>query len=95
MGKVDPVTRSIEIVVNYFRMNFDVQFWSQHISFLLVGIIVITSIRGLLITLTKVCDTFFFNYFNLDQLEGLNYARLSVADKLDIHIHTDLNVERC
>ena len=54
VGKVDPVTRSIEIVVNYFDINFDVQFWSQHISFLLVGVIVITSIRGLLITLTKV-----------------------------------------
>lgn len=54
VGKVDPVTKSIEIVVNYFDINFDVQFWSQHISFLLVGIIVITSIRGLLITLTKV-----------------------------------------
>ena len=31
-----------------------VRFWSQHISFWLVGIIIVTSIRGLLITLTKV-----------------------------------------
>ena len=54
MGKVDPVTRSIEIIITYFHINFDVQFWSQHISFFLVGIIVVTSIRGLLITLTKV-----------------------------------------
>lgn len=53
VGKVDPVTRSIEIVVNYFNINFDVVFWSQHISFLLVGVIVVTSIRGFLITLTK------------------------------------------
>uniref|UniRef100_A0A6I8QSQ0 G protein-coupled receptor 89B n=1 Tax=Xenopus tropicalis TaxID=8364 RepID=A0A6I8QSQ0_XENTR len=30
-----------------------VKFWSQHISFILVGIIIVTSIRGLLITLTK------------------------------------------
>uniref|UniRef100_A0A0K8RDP4 Putative golgi ph regulator a n=1 Tax=Ixodes ricinus TaxID=34613 RepID=A0A0K8RDP4_IXORI len=29
------------------------KFWSQHISFILVGIIVVPSIRGLLITLTK------------------------------------------
>ena len=48
------MTRSIEILVNYLDINFDVQFWSQHISFLLVGIIIVTSIRGLLITLTKV-----------------------------------------
>ena len=31
-----------------------VVFWSQHVSFILVGVIVITSVRGLLITLTKV-----------------------------------------
>ncbi|GAB6018867.1 Golgi pH regulator B [Chamberlinius hualienensis] len=53
VGKVDPVTRGIEIAVHYMGFSFDVKFWSQHISFLLVGIIVITSIRGLLITLTK------------------------------------------
>ncbi|KAG1679575.1 Golgi pH regulator [Nymphon striatum] len=53
VGKVDPVTRGIEIAVNYMGIDFDVKFWSQHISFILVGIIVVTSIRGLLITLTK------------------------------------------
>lgn len=53
VGKVDPVTRGMEIAVHYVGFNVDVKFWSQHISFLLVGIIVITSIRGLLITLTK------------------------------------------
>ena len=31
-----------------------VEFWAQHASFILVGVIVITSVRGLLITLTKV-----------------------------------------
>lgn len=53
VGRVDPVTRGIEIAVNYLGFQFDVRFWSQHISFWLVGIITITSIRGLLITLTK------------------------------------------
>ncbi|KAG8517582.1 Golgi pH regulator, partial [Galemys pyrenaicus] len=53
VGKTDPVTRGIEITVNYLGIQFDVKFWSQHISFILVGIIVVTSIRGLLITLTK------------------------------------------
>ncbi|VDM95683.1 unnamed protein product [Thelazia callipaeda] len=53
VGKVDPVTRGIEIAVNYMGFELDIRFWSQHISFLLVGVIVITSIRGLLITLTK------------------------------------------
>uniref|UniRef100_A0A673XRR4 Abscisic acid G-protein coupled receptor-like domain-containing protein n=1 Tax=Salmo trutta TaxID=8032 RepID=A0A673XRR4_SALTR len=52
VGKTDPVTRGIEITVNYLGIQFDVKFWSQHI-FILVGIIIVTSIRGLLITLTK------------------------------------------
>ncbi|XP_041373154.1 Golgi pH regulator-like [Gigantopelta aegis] len=53
VGKVDPVTRGIEIAVNYFGIQFDVKFWSQQISFLLIGIIIVSSIRGLLITLTR------------------------------------------
>ncbi|KAL3886675.1 hypothetical protein ACJMK2_026655 [Sinanodonta woodiana] len=53
VGRVDPVTRGIEIAVNYLGIQFDVKFWSQQISFLLIGIIIVTSIRGLLITLTR------------------------------------------
>lgn len=53
VGKVDPVTRGMQIAVHYMGFDVDVKFWSQHISFILVGIIVVTSIRGLLITLTK------------------------------------------
>ncbi|CAO1427191.1 unnamed protein product [Diamesa hyperborea] len=54
VGKKDPVTRGIEIAVNWCGFKqFDIAFWSQHISFWLVGCIVVTSIRGLLITLTK------------------------------------------
>lgn len=53
VGKVDPITRGIDIAVHFLGIEFDVQFWSQQISFWLVGIIVVTSIRGLLITLTK------------------------------------------
>ncbi|XP_003745216.1 Golgi pH regulator [Galendromus occidentalis] len=53
VGKVDPVTRGMQIAVDWVGLNVDVKFWSQHISFFLVGIIVVTSIRGFLITLTK------------------------------------------
>ncbi|XP_017770215.1 PREDICTED: Golgi pH regulator [Nicrophorus vespilloides] len=56
VGKKDIVTRGIEIAVHWMGLNIDVNFWSQHVSFILVGCIVITSIRGLLLTLTK-----FFN----------------------------------
>lgn len=53
VGKKDPVTRGIELLVDWVDLDIDVVFWSQHISFLLVGCIVLTSIRGLLLTLTK------------------------------------------
>ncbi|CAI2355907.1 unnamed protein product [Caenorhabditis sp. 36 PRJEB53466] len=53
VGKVDPVTRMIEISVNYVGIEMDVRYWSQYISFFLVGVIAITSIRGLLITMAK------------------------------------------
>ncbi|CAG9807208.1 unnamed protein product [Chironomus riparius] len=53
VGKKDAVTRGIEIAVHWLGFEFDIAFWSQHISFFLVGCIVVTSIRGLLITLTK------------------------------------------
>ena len=48
------MTKGIELTVHYFNWEFDVKFWSQYVSFILIGIIVVTSIRGLLITLTKV-----------------------------------------
>lgn len=54
VGKKDPVTRGMEIAVHWMGFEIDVTFWSQHISFLLVGCMVLTSIRGLLLTLTKV-----------------------------------------
>ncbi len=56
VGKVDPVTRGIDITVKYIGLELDVMFWSQQFSFLLIGILIVTSIRGLLITMTK-----FFN----------------------------------
>ncbi|KRZ77341.1 Oxysterol-binding protein-related protein 8 [Trichinella papuae] len=54
VGKVDPVTRGIEISVHLMGFDFDVKFWSQHISFILVGVIAVTSVRGLLITISKL-----------------------------------------
>ncbi|KAK6616890.1 Golgi pH regulator [Polyplax serrata] len=56
VGKKDPVTRGMEIAVHWMGFEIDVTFWSQHVSFFLVGCMVLTSIRGLLLTLTKVID---------------------------------------
>ena len=43
----------MEIAVHWFGLDIDVQFWSQHISFILVGAIVVTSTRGLLLTMSR------------------------------------------
>lgn len=53
--RVDAITRSLHFASTYAGLEInDVNLWSQYLSFTLVGIIVVTSIRGLLITLTKV-----------------------------------------
>uniref|UniRef100_A0A915E3S3 Golgi pH regulator n=1 Tax=Ditylenchus dipsaci TaxID=166011 RepID=A0A915E3S3_9BILA len=66
VGKVDPVTRGIEIVVKHMGYQIDVRFWSQQVAFLLVGIIAVTSIRGLLLTIAK-----FFNAISSRQSSNL------------------------
>ena len=69
VGKIDPVTRGFQarhaphthaplthaqIAAEVVDINVDVHFWSQHVSFILVGVIIVASIRGLLIQVTKV-----------------------------------------
>jgi len=53
VGKVDPITKTFDILVNWFGFDVDVTVWSQQISFIVVGIIVVTSTRGLLLTMSK------------------------------------------
>ena len=54
LGKIDPVTRGFEIVALFLGVDIDVKFWGQHVSFLLVGIIIVSSIRNLLLQFMKV-----------------------------------------
>lgn len=68
MGRKDPVTRGLEIAVHWCGFDIDLAFWNQHVSFLLVGCIVVTSIRGLLLTLTKVggfSNVLYYVYLNM------------------------------
>ncbi len=53
VGRMDPISKGMEIAVHWFGLDIDVVFWSQHISFALVGAIVVTSIRGLLLTMSR------------------------------------------
>ena len=47
------VSRGLEIAGAFFMLELDVQMITQWSSFALVGVIIVTSIRGLLIQLTK------------------------------------------
>lgn len=47
----------ISILVHYFQYEVDVQMWSQYASFVLVGVIIVASIRGFLIQIMKVYVT--------------------------------------
>lgn len=58
VGKKDPITKAFEIAVVWCGLNIDVEFWSQQASFLVVGVLIVASVRNILITLTK-----FFHFF--------------------------------
>jgi len=49
----DPISRGFEILLHTFGVEVDVMFWSQQISFIVVGIIIATSIRGFLKEIMK------------------------------------------
>jgi len=51
---MDPVTRGFDIIIKWFNFDMDVDFWSKHLSFILVGIIIASSIRGFLNYLMKL-----------------------------------------
>lgn len=53
VSKVDPISRGFELALRWFNIDVDVTFWSQHISLILVGIMVATSIRGFLLQIMK------------------------------------------
>lgn len=52
--KKDPVTRGFQIFFMFFNVEIDVQFWSQVISLILVGVLTFASVRGFLITIAKI-----------------------------------------
>ncbi|KAK9761402.1 hypothetical protein K7432_013731 [Basidiobolus ranarum] len=58
IGKTDPITYALALMGNYVNMEVDVQFWSQQLSFLFVGIMIMCSIRGMLIQLMKFFKAF-------------------------------------
>ncbi|KAJ2612319.1 hypothetical protein H4S08_002757 [Coemansia sp. RSA 1365] len=57
VGHADPVTSALTLAATHVSPDFDMAFWSQQLSFAMVGIMVIGSVRGLLIQFTKLFNT--------------------------------------
>ncbi|KAJ2469898.1 Golgi pH regulator B [Coemansia sp. RSA 2337] len=57
VGHSDPVTSALTLAATHVSPDFDMAFWSQQLSFAMVGIMVIGSLRGLLIQFTKLFNT--------------------------------------
>lgn len=71
---MDPVTHWIGLLVHFFNVDFDERFWSQQISFLLVGSIIVASIRGFLLQLLKAVRV--FSYFDQSNVMVLFMAQI-------------------
>lgn len=56
VATTDPVTRGLELALLWFHIELDVQFWSQTLSFALVGVLLLTTLRGFL---KKLMDIFY------------------------------------
>jgi hypothetical protein len=54
VGGTDPVTQGVNMVAHAFEVDIDVDLCAQQLSFLFIGALVVFSIRGLLIQLSKV-----------------------------------------
>jgi len=56
VNKMDPISRTIQIVLLYIwpSLQLDIRFWSQQASFILVGILVATQVRGFLLLLMRL-----------------------------------------
>lgn len=73
-GQIDPVTNWIGLAVHYVNVKFDEQFWSQQISFLLVGSIILASVRGFLLQLLKAVRV--VSYFDQSNVMVLFMAQI-------------------
>jgi hypothetical protein len=58
IGSTDPITHGLALLAHHIDVDLDVQFWSQQLSFLFVGIITVVSIRGMLMQLLKFFQAF-------------------------------------
>ena len=56
-GTIDPVTKSIMRLCYWTNIHLDqitIEFWTQHLSFLMIGVVVFANVRGFLNTIGKM-----------------------------------------
>lgn len=51
---MDPISRFLGICLHFFYLDFDAEFWAQWISFSMVGVMVVASLRGFLNQVLKL-----------------------------------------
>lgn len=81
VGKKDPITRGFEILGDYLGIEVDgetLRMLSQYISFVMVGIMIITSIRGLLINLTKF-------FYSISSSKSSNIIVMAMAQLMGMY----------
>ncbi|KAJ1343254.1 hypothetical protein BSLG_002280 [Batrachochytrium salamandrivorans] len=57
-GETDPITRTLDVLVHYAGVEIDAKLWAKDISFALLGVLVVVSVRGLLLQFAKVSVVF-------------------------------------
>jgi hypothetical protein len=58
IGETDPITYALDIVIQYFQLNIDVNVWSKQLSFIFIGVLILVSIRSLLIQIMKIFQNY-------------------------------------
>ncbi|KAH6584702.1 hypothetical protein BASA60_000864 [Batrachochytrium salamandrivorans] len=53
-GETDPITRTLDVLVHYAGVEIDAKLWAKDISFALLGVLVVVSVRGLLLQFANV-----------------------------------------
>jgi hypothetical protein len=85
--KLDPVTRGMSIVLSFVQIDIDVQYWSQIISFIMIGVMVALTVRGFLLRILQVSIVFAMPVYS----RGRMVLTASVAGclRLQLLIHFD------